>query len=300
MKAYPLQYAFGLAFSSERLFDELSQATVSAPDRQVAIKWGVTPSCLAQARTSKGLYQATEDAFLLSVPSVARYHVTADAITVTPAPAAGDDAVRLFLFGAAVGALLHLNGILALHGSAVRLRGGGAAIFGGASTAGKSTLAAALGQRGYPALSDDIAAVHIDAAGQAWLHPGLARSKLWADALIYLNLSAQAGERVRSGLDKYALATEAWQKPERLTHVCEIDPCELGQVLLEPVRGLEKVQLLDRQTYRRRYVDAIGTRAAHMARLGQLAPTVQSHRIVRPRGRSTIAEIIELLERTWV
>jgi hypothetical protein len=295
-----LQTAFGLYFSSDRVFAELNPAGEGSPlQRHVALEWGDTPVDLSGPHVRSGLCQATQDVFLLTVPSVARFLITRESIMVTPVAGASDDAVRLFLFGSAVGALLHLNGILALHASAVRLREGAAALFAGPSTAGKSTIAAALGQRGYALLADDIAALHFDSDGVPWLHPGLARSKLWGGTLEQLGLSRQAGARVREGLDKYAMPQAAWLAPERLTEIYELRPVEQGEVAMEECKGLEKVSLLARQTYRPRFIDAIGANAAHMRRLAQLASTVHTHRLTRSRGRSTIHQIVALLERTW-
>ena len=57
-----------------------------------------------------------------------------------------------------LGYLLHRHGRVALHAS-VLAWDGAAFVFAGRPGAGKSTLAAALAQRGAPAISDDVAAV---------------------------------------------------------------------------------------------------------------------------------------------
>jgi hypothetical protein len=293
------QHAFGLRFSSTRKFSELNCSPRQDYGQLVDLKWGLTPDRLSEPSTVRGLYQASKNELLFALPSVASYHVTRDSVVVSPREGASDDAVRLFLFGSAIGALLHLNGVLALHGSAVRLRGGGAAVFTGNSTAGKSTLAAALGQRGYMPIADDIAAVRFDEHGVAWVYPGLSRTKLWSDALHTLNVSPQALERVREGMDKFILPVETWQEPERLTHVYEILPRERGEVSLRSLAGMEKIELLDRQTYRRRFVDALETRGAHIRQLAQLASQVSVQTIVRPRERATLVDMVDALEKGW-
>jgi len=265
----------------------------------VHIRWGDTPAALPVPFVTRGLYQARPDALLLTVPDVARYHVVKDCITVSPSPQASDETVRLFLFGSAVGTVLHLNNVLALHGSAVRLPHGGVAVFTGVSTAGKSTLAAALGAKGHASMADDIVAVHFDASGQAWVHPGLSRTKLWNDALSLLDLRKDAGQQVRPHLDKYSMPMQTWGQPERLTHVYELLPVERGEVAIKGVKGLEKLKLLDRQTFRPNFVDAMGLKPAHLLRLGRLAPQVQVAQITRPRERPTLDEIISLLEPDW-
>lgn len=295
------QQAFGLSFVSGREFAELNRVSIGSALPATDLRWGDTPPTLPLPHTSRGLWQARPGEFLLTVPRVARYYVVPDGITVSPEPEASDETVRLFLFGSAIGALLHLNGILALHGSAVRLPDGkGAALFTGVSTAGKSTLAAALAQRGYPPLADDIAAVHFDATGRAWLYPGLARCKLWGNALDKLNLCADAGERLRPDLDKYSIELATWAEPEPLAHVYELLPREQGEVTLAPIKGLEKLRLLDRQTYRPAFVDGLGLRSDHLRRLGQLATQASMGQIIRPYSQaSTLDAIIARLIQDW-
>jgi hypothetical protein len=299
-----VQQAFGLRFQSDRApFGELTALTppaqTAANSDTIRIQWGDTPAALPEPFVSRGLYQARQDALLLTVPDVGRYHVAKDCITVSPAPQANDETVRLFLFGSAVGTVLHLNNILALHGSAVRLPDGGAAVFTGVSTAGKSTLAAALAAKGHASMADDIVAVHFDSSGQAWVHPGLSRTKLWNDALSLLDLHKESGRQVRPHLDKYSMPMQTWGQPERLTHVYELLPVERGEVTKNGVKGLEKLTLLDRQTFRPNFVEAMGLKATHLQRLGRLAPQVHVAQITRPRGQPTLDEIINLIERDW-
>jgi hypothetical protein len=294
-----LQTAFGLLFESDRNFEELNPARPGQSRPAVALRFGATPGQLTGSTQRLGLCEASESEFLLSIPQVARYHVTRAAITVTPASEASDAKVRLFLFGSAMGALLHLNDVLILHGAAIRRTDGGCAVFCGRSTSGKSTTAAALVQRGYAPMADDIAAVHFDAAGQAWLHPGLARGKLWGDALEQLGMERGARAPIHEGLDKFQVAQELWHVPERVAEIHEIRAQEGGGVGLAEITGLDKVGMLARQTYRARFVALLGRRREHMRQLGQLAPQVRTYALSRPRGRQTVAEIADMIEKAW-
>ena len=145
-----------------------------------------------------------------------------------------------------------------------------------------------------------LAAVHFDDAGQAWLHPGLARCKLWGNALEKLDIARDAGVPVRPGMDKYALDMETWSEPERLTHVYELLPKQHGVLGLEAVKGLKKLGLLDRQTYRPGFIDGLGLKSGHLKRLGLLAGQVSTAQLTRPMGaESTLNAMISLLERDW-
>ncbi|MGI4730626.1 MAG: hypothetical protein ACRYFW_02615 [Janthinobacterium lividum] len=60
--------------------------------------------------------------FWMDVPDVARILVwSGREIVVDPAPRADDAAIRAFLLGSAMGALLHQRGLLPLHASAVAM-----------------------------------------------------------------------------------------------------------------------------------------------------------------------------------
>jgi hypothetical protein len=90
----------------------------------------------------------------------------------------------VYLVGPILGVLLRLRGMTCLHASAVAF-GDCAAVFAGPEGAGKSTTAAALGQRGHAIVSDDIVA--IEERGSRFIafpaHPHLG---LWPDSVAML------------------------------------------------------------------------------------------------------------------
>jgi hypothetical protein len=234
---------------------------------------------------------------LLQVPDVARFHVTESSIKVCPHPASDDSAVRLYLFGSVMGALLHLRGVLPLHGSAVCLpHEEGAAIFTGVSSAGKSTLAAALNGRGYPLIADDISAINASADGFT-IHPGLARSKLWRKSLDFLRLDLAAGNPVRP--DKYAFEMAVSQQPCAITRVYEL-LLDGGNMTITKVDGVKKLRLLDDQTFRRNYIKGFSQTGPHLQRLAKLAGQVRVSQITRPPSDElSVDAMMDLLEQDW-
>ena len=292
------QQAFGVIFAADRPFSELLPLTDVVGEPDVLIEYGAVPAALEQHLRRDNWWQIAAGEYLLHVPQVAGFHVRANHITVSPLAQADDAAVRLYLFGSVMGALLHLRGVLPLHGSAVSLPDHrGAAIFTGQSTAGKSTLAAALARRGYALMADDIAAIRVAADGCTLL-PGLARSKLWRQAAEFLQLDAAQGSPVRP--DKFAFTSTIAVQPARVTHVYQLQPQADAGLSLTPVPGLAKLRLLDEQTFRRNYVHGFGLGGAHLQRLSVLAGQVRAARIVRPlQGELTVDAIIDLLEQDW-
>ena len=296
--------AFGLRVSSNHPLPELTPLDTAAPSTQggVEIDWREpVPAALPdEAQREQSL--ASGDSFHLKIPGVAVYDITSSRITVTPQAQVDDRSIRVFLFGSAFGALLHVRGLTVLHGSAVALPDGSAAVFCGQSTAGKSTLAAALAGRGHLALADDITAVRFDADGQAWCLPGLARTKLWRDALDTLGLAdrASAATRVMPDMDKHLLPLATGSQPLPLRRIYEIQARdEGGPLAFSAVTGMDKVTLLLTHVYRPSYAQAMGRYPALLRDAASLARQLTVNRIVRPRHEPTLDAIVGWLESQW-
>ena len=203
--------AHGLRILSELALPELyplSPGQAQTPPletREVLIELGRTPESLHNPSSEALFYQAKPNQFLFKVDSIASYFVEeGKRITIQPAAQATEDEIRLFLLGSVFGALLHQRGLLVLHGSAVQTEKG-AVVFCGASGAGKSTLAAALQQRAYPILTDDVSVIEFNNTAQPQVLPGLRHVKLWADATKKLGQPIDGLRRVRPQLEKYSL-----------------------------------------------------------------------------------------------
>lgn len=91
-----------------------------------------------------------------------------------------EDAVT-YLLGPIFGFLLRLRGVVCLHASAIAVDGGAIALIGPAG-AGKSTTAAAFTQQGYPALSEDVVALH-DLGDSYLVQPGYPLIRLWPESV---------------------------------------------------------------------------------------------------------------------
>lgn len=294
--------AFGLEFASNEPLTEfvaVEAGTVRAPD--ACIEWHA-PRPQQRVIADKP-FSWQRGVFELSVPDVSDFAITATRIDIHPAPGVATSAVRAYLLGSAIGALLHLRGRLVFHGSAVRLPGGSAAMFCGHSTAGKSTLTATLTQHGHAALADDLSAVEPDPAGRPLCLPGLARTKLWRDALDRLGWSGQAqtDARVMPNIDKYCLKVPTAQEPAPLSRIYEIrvDESSQAHLAMTPVVGVEKITAMLSHIYRPGYLQAMERQSHLLAAVAKLAPQVQMTRISRPRRGDTLAAIVDGLHLQW-
>lgn len=168
----------------------------------VRIRRGILPASLSSATANGPNWQIAERQLLVEVPAVVRLLVSnGEEILYEPAEGISDADVEIFLSGTGIGLVLHQRGQVALHASAVRV-GDKAILFCGASGAGKSTIAAALGERGYDLVTDDIAAVVMQ-EGAACVESDGRQYKLWEQAIDGLGLGARRGGAVRSCLAKF-------------------------------------------------------------------------------------------------
>lgn len=87
------------------------------------------------------------------------------------------DTLCMFLLGPVLGFVLQLRGFTSLHASSVVI-GDSVVAFLGDCGAGKSTLAAAFAERGYPIVSDDVLVLR-QSAGKFLVQHGYPRVRLW-------------------------------------------------------------------------------------------------------------------------
>lgn len=248
-------------------------------------------------------YRLEGETFRLSVPALCDFEISPQCIQIRPALGIDPHQVQPYLLGSAMGALLHLRGALVFHGSAVVLPDGTAALFCGQSTAGKSTLAARLAQQGHEALADDISAVDLPADAPPLCTPGLARTKLWRDAVERLGMVNQTGPhtRVVPDLDKHSLPVTTSRRAVPVSHIYELQVDESSQssLVMTPIVGVEKITAMLANIYRPGYLLTMGRQKQLMAAVARLAPRVQMHRIVRPRQGDTLEAILDLLQAAW-
>lgn len=135
-------------------------------DESVVIE-DTTQLTIKAARTMSYVFDRSVGAFYI-------YH--GNRIVVVPSPSATIEQVRIYLVGTIMALLLYQRGMLVLHASSVAMNGK-AVVFLGKSGSGKSSIAAALCQRGYGLISDDVVAVDLGSSSPI-VHPGFGQYKL--------------------------------------------------------------------------------------------------------------------------
>jgi hypothetical protein len=291
-----VRYAcFGLVVDSAL---DLPALAVAPPDLtpDVTVRTGVLGGPPPDAvHPVPGLW-CTDDRCGLTIEGVARYEARRGRDVVVDAdPAADPEAVRLFVLGTMMGAILMQRGHLVLHGNAFAT-GDDCTVVAGHSGAGKSTLAAEMHRRGLPVLSDDV--VPVDDAGRAL--PGYPRIKLWADALQRLGVPTTGLARVYSDHEKFELPLDRYAGralPVRAVYALALHD---GPLTLVPARGIDAFRVLVEHTYRRELVHGPAGTALHLRRCAQLAARARVVRVLRPRdvavGQTAEAVLADLAE----
>ena len=243
------------------------------------------------------------NAIVLAYAEGMRFHLTTDGSRIWAdwqSPLTLADTMT-FLVGPALGYALRRRGLLALHASSVRI-GGVAAAFVGPGGAGKSTLATACAQAGFPLVTDDILVLR-ETGEQWWTSPAPDQVRLWADS-----------ERILFG-DDSALPALSPNWPKRGLAIESVglgmvkDSVPLGFVfLLEPrsddasaprielVPGGEALVGLVTHSYANYLLDAT-ERAAELRAVGRLATSVPIRRLVPHTDAARLGASVALISR---
>jgi hypothetical protein len=278
------------------------------PDRDppgecdVAIRQGPVPLRLAETTHEGPTWQLAGDSFLLRIPGLTRCLLSAGrSITYEMEDGTPPHEIVAFLIGPAIGILLHQRKRIVLHASAVCV-GGKAVVFCGPSGIGKSTLAAALAQRGYPFLTDDLC-TFVDGGDNApAVQPDGREIKLWAQAIDRLDLSARRGEPVRSKLGKFYVAPgAASNKPLPLGALYALRRAHPGRPagIEQPRNVVDAALLLRRDVYRPLLVRHLGQKADYFQAGSKIVENAGVFILTQKQDFGAIPDVVAMLERHW-
>ena len=221
-------------------------------------------------------------------------------IIVEAHPGVEERLVRLPLLGTVISAALVQRGLLCLHASGIRIKGGAAAFI-GFSGRGKSTMAAALYAHGYTFLGDDLVAVDLNHE-QPLVYPGFPLMKIMPEMAKAL-FKADGGrfERLAAPVPKVGCSARQnfTSEPLPLHTIFVLE--EGDSVTLTRLRPEDAVWELLRQTYsfllhhnRLPTVEA----GRNLMRCSDAANRVAVYRLERPRRLDVVGEVIEAIEAT--
>jgi hypothetical protein len=261
------------------------------------IRFGPVPQAVERPIFQKGGVQASETEFLFAARNGLRLHLDGSGGIVVERPKGSSGArfwVQVFSISASIAGLR--NGQIPLHASALEACGGCVALA-GQSGFGKSTLVAALVQRGFTLYADDLCLLRPSAQGAPLAGAGLREIRLWADAAKTLGWNgAESAEPIRdTGKTIYRLGeTGASQLPLKRIYLLRYANAETPQGISH-IAGVEAMQSLIGCLRLRPGMLSVGARRKTFESLAAIGSTVEFYRFVRPRDRALIAPWAERL-----
>ena len=263
----------------------------------VLIRPGDVPAGLKEPEVTTPVIQARPDTFLFSLPGVGRFLVLKGQEVVWQTEAGvPEEVMSLHLSHAALGALLYQRGLLPLHASGVIVDGGCVSFLGGPA-AGKSTLAAALWQRGYQVLCDDICAVTFT-EGIATVQPGIRQLQLWQDAAQALGLNTASAPRTHPEGARYGFTDDGSLSahPFSLRRLYVLREARVEPEGIRRLKGSEAFMRLVSYTYCPAYLVALGGGSNYFGTYAGIARSVPLFLWSRPPDLERLDDMVDLLE----
>ena len=295
MKSYT---AHGLQIDSEVPLPGLRPGSSQDPD--VRIHYSSVPATLSDPVTQSSWFQALPDTMLLNIKDVARFLIVkGEEITIEPYANCQEDVLRLYLMGSAFGAVLIQRGLLAMHASAIKTTGG-AVLFVGKAGHGKSTLMAAMVNRGYRMLTDDVTAISLESSSGPIAYSSFPLLRLCADAASRLNHSLETLTRVRAwDSDKYVVPISNFHPDPVPVHaIYDLRIHSAPTITIDPVNAKERFEIVAVNTYRYTFLDGLGQRETHFRATAQLAKAAEIYSLSRPASPYLLDELVDRLDET--
>ena len=232
------------------------------------------------------------------INDVATYRVTGgNLIEFEPCENADPYLLRVFLMCSCLGFIMIQRDIVAIHGGTIVIDNK-AIILTGNRGAGKSTLTTALRLKGYPFISDDVAAIEIKDSIPMVKH-GFPYQKLCSSAMDKLGYDKENYFSFMSDTEiKYLVNAhdDFIYEDTRLFALCELSVGDVEDVQIEEIKGSEKLNKLISNRYRVEFVQVMGgISPIAFKTLLQIAKNIKFYKIIRPNGQFTVDKQIELL-----
>lgn len=247
---------------------------------------------------------AAGDREILSFLDVGAFHLAAGRITVVLTPGVAPQLVELRFLGPVLAYHLERYGTPVLHASAVVVAGRAVAFL-ATNHGGKSSLAAALMQRGHALLSDDLLPLRATGEGchDGYLAiPGYPQMRFWpSDAERFTGRGDWPA--VAPGLAKVRVPVghrgfgRFHEEPAPLAAILIPRRCDdVTEVTLEPVPPAEAAMHLVRCSFLPRLVTGAGLQPARLAFFASLVERVPVRRLLYPSGYERLPDVAAVLE----
>jgi hypothetical protein len=287
-ETYHYYELFGFTFAVAQEVPGLPEAP--GKEGALRIRFGPVPQAIARPEYQSEFSQASATEYLFTCPDGLRLYLNGGGIVVERQQEPGGTPfwVQIFSIGASIAGFR--NGQIPLHASALEACGGCIALA-GQSGLGKSTLLAALVQRGFALYADDLCLIRPATAGPPLVGAGLREIRLWDDAVQALGWNGDDRAEPIRGTSKtiYRLAaTGASLLPLKRIYVLQYSDDATPEGISR-IAGVAAIQALIGCLRLRPGMLSVGARQKTFESLAAIGSAVEFYRFVRPRDRAQIA-----------
>lgn len=288
--------AYGLIFQSDHPIDALTQCDEQAADVTI-IRQNFDAQIKGQVfAASYANWRAAENVLMLQIRNVGQYLIRGGTeIWIDPDANATLDDLNAFLISSAFAALLQQREFLTLHASAIA-GPQGAVLFIGRSGVGKSTTLAALADRGFGMVTDDIGAISFDTEHSAQITPSFPSARLRRDAVLALGKTLGDYKQVRNDVDKYLVPVANFGTGRMpVDQIFILDTHDHARIDIESLNQSDAFTWIARCTFRKRFYDGMQMSGFHFAAVSRFTASTQVRRVCRPGHPNQLEELIDKL-----
>lgn len=242
-------------------------------------------------------FAANSNQVWLSLPGVVDFFIQeGQQIWVSPQAPGQEVFINCLFTETPLAMLLAQRGHLVLHGSAIANETGAALLL-GLSGAGKSSLAAALYQRGFRFLCDEVCAIRVSTEAPPFVLPGPAHLLLWQDALRNLGVENQDLTPIRPGLNKYIfpIARNHATTPIEVKTIFVLSAGQTRQIEHSSLTGRAKLVQVLHQLYQPYIQASLGLEKRSLKYTSQLVAHADVFQIIRPETPSPLEQTADII-----
>ncbi|MGH8883819.1 MAG: hypothetical protein ACRDYX_01320 [Egibacteraceae bacterium] len=260
------------------------------------------PANAARAGKSHISLHAVDGHYVLEFADLSRFRLTADEIHCALVQPAHAYVVEIQFLGIVLALWLELQGMPALHASAVDV-GGRAVAFVGGQGAGKTSMAATFLQGGCRLLTEDLLALELGRAG-ALCCPGYPQMRMWPDEARHfvpgvgqLEIVHPAFAKLRVPVGQPGIGSFCSDpRPLSCIYVLERQTDDArGETRIASVAPRDAVIELIRNSFVPDLVQATGRGAQRLALLTEIVRNIPVRRLCYPSGFDRLPEICDVV-----
>lgn len=293
---------YGLDIESNIEIEEFIKVNEIDEKSKVVIKKSVIPERIKQKISTGKNSSFSREEIWFNVKNVAIYQIrNGNTIKFEPYENAEENLLKVYLMCSCLGFIMLQREKLAIHGGTVVSKNK-AFIITGQRGAGKSTLTTAFRKRGYSFISDDVSAISDgDDDNEIKVNYGFPYQKLCIDSMDKFDYDREKSKSFMCGKHiKYIVPAQKnfTQRDIPLDSIFELSIGGDKDVVIEEVKGTEKLKSILNSIYREEYLYALGgISQAYVKKCLSIAKNTRYYKIIRPKDRFTLNEQIKLIEK---